>query len=152
MTVPTRPLFMPTDKPPVFVLDSTLTMAWLIGGEGASDPFRVLRLLPSTIPIVAVIWPGEVIEGTLAARRRGTASRERADRFLGDFDNFTFLIDAERINLVGPALLDTSRHYRLRVGSAAALELALRTKLPLATIDIRLCAAATRAGVALFTP
>jgi hypothetical protein len=145
-------LFVPTDKPPDFVLDTTVTMAWLIGGAGAIDPFHVLRLLSSAVPIVPVTWPTDVVDGMLAAGRRATASKDRADNFLGRFDTFTFLSDAERLNLVGPAVAALGRRHRLRVGPAATLELAARSQLPLATIDTRLRAAAARAGVALFTP
>jgi predicted nucleic acid-binding protein len=43
-----------------------------------------------------------------------------------------------------------ARDYHLTVYDAAYLELALRTKLPLATRDRALCAAAVAAGAALF--
>ena len=152
MTTPARSLFTPTDRPPDFVVDVSVTMAWLVGGEGAIDPFRVLRLFPYRLPLVPMTWPGEMVERVRKVRRSRAGSGVRADRFLSDFDNFAFLVDAERMNLVGPAIIELADRYRLRVGPAAALELALRTQLPLATIDTRLRAAAARAGVALFTP
>jgi predicted nucleic acid-binding protein len=152
MTFPTRPLFAPTSGSPEFVLDLSVAIQWLLGGSGAIDPFKVMNRLPNTLPLVSYPWPGQMAEEVLAASRAGKVSAERADRFLSRFDSFSFLIDAERLDLVWPSVLSTARQYRLRTGPAAALELAVRTKLPLAAIDTRLLAAAPRAGVSIFTP
>lgn len=152
MTLPTRPLFAPTSGLPDFVLDQSVAIQWLLGGSGAIDPFKVMSRLPSTLPLVSYLWPGQMAEEVLAASRTGKVAVERADRFLSGFDSFSFLMDAERLDLVWSSILSTARRCRLRTGPAAALELAVRTKLPLATIDTRLLAAAPRAGVSIFTP
>lgn len=49
-------------------------------------------------------------------------------------------------------ILDLALHYELQAGDALYLELALRTGLPLATLDRGLRAAARRHSVALFEP
>lgn len=91
-------------------------------------------------------------EVALKAVRAAELTAEKADRVLAELDVFPISIDAQQLHLTWPAALAVARRSRLRIGPAAALELALRAQLPLATIDTRLRAAATRAGVALFAP
>jgi predicted nucleic acid-binding protein len=72
------------------------------------------------------------------------------EKAFSGFAKLSFQIDREPMEDVPVRIFPLARDYHLTVYDAAYLELALRTKLPLATRDRALCAAAVAAGAALF--
>ncbi|MBN9519608.1 hypothetical protein J0H58_13975 [bacterium] len=98
--IPARPLFTPTDASPTFVLDVGVSLEWVRAVGWASEPSRILALLPTTVPLVSITWPTQMAEGVQTLARSGQVTTERADRFLSGFDNFKFLIDADRFDRV----------------------------------------------------
>jgi predicted nucleic acid-binding protein len=90
--------------------------------------------------------------GSSRAERHERASRNEIDLFLLDLKQMHIRLD-EPIDIGRAAdLITLARRYMLSGHDAAYLDLALRTKLPLATRDGALAAAAERAGVALVQP
>jgi predicted nucleic acid-binding protein len=87
----------------------------------------------------------------LTAERGGETSQPRVDQFLSRLSLFRIYVDDE-LPFRGIDVLNLARIYDLTVFNAAYLELALRVRLPLATIDASLTRAATAAGVSLFVP
>ncbi len=152
MTIPRRPLFTPTDELPTFVLDVGVSCAWLPGTSHEIYPGDVLTRIIRDVPLVPITWPADMVAWVRSADQSGSVTRTKAESLLAGFDVVRFAIDDRRLNVTWPAVLAVARRCRLRVGPAAALELALRSHLPLATVDPRLRTAAVRAGVALFAP
>lgn len=107
-----------------FVLDCSLTVAWFFEDEMN----RYAQAVEDSLAAAAVVpglWPLEVANALLVRERRCRAWQHS---------------------------LHLARSHRLSVYDAAYLELALRQGLPLATLDDRLAAAATSAGVPAYKP
>jgi predicted nucleic acid-binding protein len=62
------------------------------------------------------------------------------------------VVDDETNDRAWSEVLSVARAHRLSAYDAAYLELALRRRLPLATLDNQLKAAAATAGIAAFAP
>ena len=96
---------------------------------------------------VPSLWPVEVGSVSLAATKRG---RLRADEWpvvCASLEALPIEIDPVSVSRVwGPALALADQHS-LSVYDAMYLELALRLRLPLATLDRALAAAAQAAGL-----
>ena len=93
--------------------------------------------------------------------RVGFIARAEAKGLLTEARSQAFVVLLQRLNIAtdpstaGHALGDTlhlARRYKLSAYDAAYLELALRTGLPLATLDADLKKAAQAAGVEAFAP
>ena len=139
-----------------FVLDASVALSWLLEDSGpgqayASQVFSVLTdpdaqaRVPATfgLEIANVIAKSE-------ARRDLQVSRSRA--FLAALQAAPILIDSETAARSCTEILELSRRYGLSSYDGSYLELALRSALPLATLDRTLQAAARKAGVRHFRP
>lgn len=108
-----------------FVLDCSLTVAWFFEDVMNRYAQAVEDSLAAAAAVVPGLWPLEVANALLVGERRSRAWQHS---------------------------LHLARSHRLSVYDAAYLELALRQGLPLATLDDRLAAAATSAGVPAYKP
>ncbi len=130
-----------------FVLDCSVAMAWVFPDEDSEATGRLRDSLIDDRAFVPSLWPIEVGSVLLAATRRG---RLRADEWPGvcaSLEALPIEIDPVSTSRVwGPALALAGEHG-LSVYDAMYLELALRMRLPLATLDRALAAAARTAGV-----
>jgi predicted nucleic acid-binding protein len=97
--------------------------------------------------MVPVIWPLEVANVLAIAERRGRISAEDADRFTRDLRQFPIIIEDGDSDTVFGAVLSLARDHNLSACDASHLELAVRRRLPLATLDARLLRAAEALGV-----
>ena len=132
------------------VLDASVALSWLLEDAGANQDYagKVFDALASDGAEARVpgIWGLEVANGIAKCEARGELMIERSQAFLAALAATPIACDPETY---GKALTDTlqlSRHYRLSAYDASYLELALRSQLPLATLDVDLRAAATKAG------
>lgn len=132
------------------VLDASVALSWLLEDAGAGQDYagKVFDALASdgAEARVPAIWGLEIANGIAKCEARGELMIERSQAFLAALAATPIACDPETH---ARALLDTlqlSRRYRLSAYDASYLELALRSKLPLATLDADLRRAATRAG------
>jgi predicted nucleic acid-binding protein len=135
-----------------FVLDGSLALAWYFKDE--ADPYAdaVAARFPSARALVPVIWPLEVANAVLMGERRQRSTEAQATKWLGYLGSLPIAVDEETNERAWDELLSLGRAHRLSAYDAAYLELALRRGLPLATLDDKLKAAASAAGVASFVP
>ncbi len=130
-----------------FVLDCSVAMAWVFPDEASEATGRLRDSLIDDRAFVPSLWPVEVGSVLLAATKRG---RLRADEWPGicaSLEALPIEIDPVSTSRVwGPALALAGEHG-LSTYDAVYLELALRMRLPLATLDRALAAAAEAAGV-----
>ena len=130
-----------------FVLDCSVAMAWVFADEATEATARLRDSLIDDRAFVPSLWPIEVGSVLLAATKR---SRLRADEWpavCASLEALPIEIDPVSASRVwGPALALASEH-NLSVYDAMYLELALRMRLPLATLDRALAAAAQAAGL-----
>ena len=98
---------------------------------------------------VPALWPLETANALLVLVRRGKLTEEERQDALSALAGLCAEIDYEIASIAFTKLSQLASEHRLSVYDATYLELALRTKLPLACKDGPLCEAAKRCGVRL---
>ena len=87
-------------------------------------------------------WPIETGNVLLMATRRGRVAKNDWQRIREDLQALPINIDPISTDRVWGAVIDLADAYRISAYDAMYLELALRLRLPLATLDRALAAAA----------
>jgi predicted nucleic acid-binding protein len=131
----------------------SVAAAWGIPPRYTVYAHRVRSRLASGIAAQsAANWPFDFIDELLFAVRRGETTQLRMDTLLASLPMYRMYLDPEGPSRAWPESLALARLHAISVRDAAHLELALRTNLPLATIDPNLTRVATSAGISIFTP
>ncbi len=91
----------------------------------------------------------EIANAIQSAARRGRITPAFRDLTLGDLGAQPITVDDETDRHAWRATLGLGERFDLTMYDAAYLELALRTRLPFASIDAVLCRAAVTLGVAV---
>ena len=133
----------------LFVLDTSVAMAWCFADEASPYAYHVLDALAENQAIVPVIWPLEVANVLCVGERRQRLQAADIMRFTELIRALPIVVDELQLNRALGAVLALARSHQLTSYDAAYLELAIRERLSLATQDARLSAAATRIGVPL---
>lgn len=129
------------------VCDCSISAAWCLPDEANEVADGILRRLGETELRVPAIWTAEMANVLWAAERRGRITGADAEAALAAIARLPLRVDTP-----GPPpgrLLAAARANELSAYDAAYLELALRERLPLATLDGSLAEAARSAGVQL---
>ena len=129
-----------------FVLDCSVAMAWVFPDEASEGTERLRDSLIDGKAFVPSLWPVEVGSVLLSATKRG---RIRADEWPGicaSLDALPIEVDPVSASRVWGRALALASEHGLSVYDAVYLELALRMRLPLATLDRSLADAARTAG------
>ena len=136
-----------------FVLDASVTMRWFFG-DGKQPELvyaaRVLDAMKSTDALVPATWGLEVANVIARAEAKALVTEARSGEFLEMLEGVDIGVDAATFAHALSDTLQLARRYNLSVYDASYLELALRTGLPLATLDEDLQKAAKKAGVKKF--
>ena len=138
-----------------FVLDASVTMAWLLGDTKPSDRLYAQKVLnalkdPDTQAAVPTIWALEIANVILRAEAKHLVSEAQSGAFLEMLSSASINSDDATFEAALNDTLQLARRYRLSAYDASYLELALRCALPLATLDADLNKAARKAGVRRF--
>ena len=135
-----------------FVLDGSLALAWYFKDE--ADPYAdaVAACFPAARALVPLIWPLEVANAVLMGERRHRSTAAQAAKWLSYLASLPIAVDDETNDQAWGEVLSLGRAHGLSAYDAAYLELALRRGLPIATLDDRLKAASSEAGVRAFGP
>lgn len=132
------------------VLDASVALSWLLEDAGAGQDYagKVFDALASDGAEARVpgIWGLEVANGIARCEVRGDLLIERSQAFLAALAATPITCDPETYARALTDTLQLSRRYHLSAYDASYLELALRTQLPLATLDAELQRAAKQAG------
>jgi predicted nucleic acid-binding protein len=135
-----------------FVVDSSVSLAWCFADESDVYAEATLRELGSAEARVPGLWPYEVANALLMGERRGRLTPADTRRALDDLDDLPIHVDVTGHQRGRREVLELARQEGLTVYDAAYLDLAMRERVPLATLDGDLREAAARVGVPLFTP
>ena len=129
-----------------FVLDASVTIVWAMKDEAHPLADLVLKQLDMEEALVPAIWWYEVRNILVINERRKRISESDASKFLRDLVDFPI-----RMTDISDHsdLLKLARQFGISVYDAAYLELAIRERIPLATLDKALRAAAQAASVPL---
>jgi predicted nucleic acid-binding protein len=130
-----------------FVLDASVTLAWHF--EDESDPFAdlVSERSATDLAIVPPHWFAEVANGLLAGEWRGRTRADRVGQFLSRLSTLELEVDDLAPQEAFDRVLPLARAHRLTVYDSFYLEIAERRGLVLATLDMKLDAAARQIGV-----
>jgi predicted nucleic acid-binding protein len=114
--------------------------------ESSPVALRALELIQlGTIAVVPDLWYYEVCASLITAERKGRAPAELVTSLLADLERLAEFLEASPTS---PSLLvAAARQSGLTAYDAAYWELAHRRRLPLATLDAQMRAAAQRAGI-----
>lgn len=133
-----------------FALDCSLTMAWCFEDEATPYSESVLEALAKSEAIVPPVWCLEVANVLLVGERKKRLTPAQSTRFVELLQGLPIALDAD-VRPLGD-LLGLAREQRLTSYDASYLDLAVRTGLPLASLDGDLLAAADRYGVVRYQP
>jgi predicted nucleic acid-binding protein len=133
------------------IIDNSVAMAWVLPDESVPLADLVLDRVVYDGGHVPFHFPAEYANGLTVAMRKGridAAARSEAFRRLPMLKLVRDIDGAGRLDTA----MEIADLYRLTVYDALYLELALRLRLPLATLDDALARATRQAGVALAVP
>lgn len=136
-----------------FVLDNSVTMRWLFGdGKPQERAYggRVLDAMQHVTALVPMTWGRAVANVIAKAEAKALVTEARSGAFLEMLEEIEIEVDTATFAHALSDTLQLARRYKLSAYDASYLELALRTGLPLATLDEDLQKAAKKAGVKKF--
>lgn len=133
-----------------FVLDNSIVMSWCFQDEASEYADKVLDALETSEAIVPSIWPLEVANVLLVAERKRRLSRADTARFVSLVRSLPIMVEDETADRILGEILALARQYDLSSYDASYLDLAIRTSLPIATLDEDLRKAARHCGVPLW--
>jgi predicted nucleic acid-binding protein len=121
-----------------YVLDSSVTLTWLLPDERSAVCDELADQLEHTPASVPRIWHLEVGNALLVAERRKRLAGRELDRLLSSVGDLPIEVDGEESRLILPWQIVIARQCGLSAYDASYVELARRRALPLATLDLRL--------------
>ena len=136
-----------------FVLDNSVTMRWFFG-DGKPQELayagKVLDAMKKATAHVPATWGLELANVIARAEAKALVTEARSGAFLEMLEGVAIEADAATFAHALSATLQLARRYKLSAYDASYLELALRSGIPLATLDEDLQKAARKAGVKKF--
>jgi predicted nucleic acid-binding protein len=130
-----------------FVLDSSVALTWCFEDERTPATIALLERVAESGALAPGLWPLEAMNGLLVAERRGRLDPGRRHRLAGFLRALPISLDDETANQAWSATIGLAERFALSAYDAAYLELAERHRLPLASLDGDLRAAATALGL-----
>jgi len=134
-----------------FVLDASVALPWFLDNPVPVYANQVKQMfLRGTRALVPALWHLEMSNGLAVAERRSVLIPADVDQAVIDVEHVVnHAVDTDSVIVPVRQSLATARSFELSSYDAVYLDLARRERLPLATLDDRLRAAAARAGVEL---
>ena len=129
------------------VLDASIATVWALADE--QDPLAdtAMACLMEGSARVPALWWYEIRNVLVINERRKRITAAGSQEYLEILSLLPIVMDFGRDE---DAILHLARRYQLTFYDATYLELAIRTSMPLATLDRALRTAATAVGVELF--
>ena len=131
-----------------FVLDCSVSAAWCLQEAESETAEKVLGLMSGAEVLVPSLWLVEMTNVLVVAQRRGRITSADALRAENLLRVLPIHIDPVRLDNLS-RLRAMALEYGLTAYDAGYLEIAIRNRLPLATLDKGLQNAAKKAGVEL---
>lgn len=137
------------------VLDASVALAWFLEGDSEqqrSQAQRIGELIAVEQPMLVVpnVWHVEVGAALIRDRRAGRIGAEALAAALSRLEHLP--IETRHQHFTPKQIVKLAEQYHLAGYDALYLDLSDTLKLPLATIDRGLIAAARRRGIALIQP
>ncbi len=132
-----------------FVLDASVAVAWCFEDETNATADHALNVLESGAALVPLVWAAEVGNALMSGERRGRITSLQIEQSLEVIARLDITTDKDNVTGRLLHLLQVARSHRLSLYDAIYLDLAMRERLSLATVDTALARAAEAVGVAL---
>ncbi len=132
-----------------FVLDCSITMAWCFEDESNDYTDKILENLKNATAIVPTIWPLEVSNVLLSAKKNKRITDVQSANFIDDLSALPIVVDQSTSRRAMYSILALANQSGLTIYDAAYLELAIREEIPLFTLDKGLIKAAKKLLVPL---
>ena len=129
------------------VLDSSMCLSWCFDDERPAIATTVLEKVGEEGALVPALWHLEVANALQTAVRRGRITTAFRDEVLTELAALSITVDAETHRHAWRSTMGLADRFQLTTYDAAYLELAYRTRLPLATLDDALLDAGSHLGV-----
>lgn len=133
-----------------FVLDCSVAMAWCFEDEVAEYSEKVFDSLAKLRAIVPPLWLLEVSNVLLLAQRKKRISKIQLVEFKDTLSQLPIHVDYSSIHRSMSSVMQVAEETQLTIYDACYLELALHSKLPLATLDQDLIKVARQMNVKIF--
>src|SRR5262245_6376696 len=121
-----------------------MTIACCVGepevGKDQADAF--LSLLLEGQAVAPALWAVEVGSVLLRKQQSGKLGSDETEKLFGFLAWLPVLIDQTHTSRVFTDIVDLARRWNLTVYDACYVELAIRLRLPIASLDGHLCGAA----------
>jgi predicted nucleic acid-binding protein len=134
---------------PEFVLDASVAMSWFFKDETTPTTLNLLTSLSTKSALVPASWYLEVANVIAMAERKGRVSVAQASNFIQLIGGVQLEIDNDAPLLAFTEVLPLCRTHQLTSYDAVYLDLSLRRRLPLASLDEPLRKAAKKLGIKL---
>ncbi len=136
-----------------FVLDNSVAMRWILETSKKMDQKyadEVLNSLLAGEALVPNFWHLEVVNVLLGAEKKLEINAIESEQFISQLDNLPILVDPNTSQQAFSRIIALARIYNLSSYDASYLELAIRTGLPLATLDKQLINAAKKSAIPIY--
>lgn len=134
-------------KPRRFIIDSSVTLAWLFDEDHSTG--RIEAVLKDAELVAPSLWRLEIVNVILVKQRRKLLTVAQGTHLLEVLEDWTVEVLAEPPTRSLTGLAALAQPHQLSAYDAVYLDLALSLGLPLFTRDNNLEAAAMRIGLPL---
>ena len=124
----------------MIVIDASVAVNWLFEDERSDYAMRAFSIVRDGDAVVPAIFPLEVANALVVARRRGRLSLEAAEAIAAAFERLPITVKTQSLS-IGEGLAVAEKHG-LSIYDAQYLVVAREHRARLFTLDNRLCAAA----------
>lgn len=133
-----------------FVLDCSVTLSWFLEDEATPSTDRIQdSLAKDSEAYVPALWSFEIGNAFWVSERRKRIQKETIRLFLEHLNKLPIHVEPSLTFPLVSQLIELARNHKLSVYDAAYLELAIRKKIPLATLDSELIQAAKKMNVSI---
>lgn len=129
------------------VIDSSVALAWCFVDERNERLAAIEQKVTDSGAVVPGHWHLEMANILVMAVRRGRITEQQRDVYLQALSSLPIEIDGETSARAWNDTVQLAEAHRLTVYDAAYLELAVRRRIPLATLDSDLGKAAASEGL-----
>lgn len=129
------------------MLGNSVALAWCFEDERTPAVMDLLDRVVEAGATAPLLWPLEALDGLFSAERRRRLDGARRGRLTGFLRDLPVALDPDTDGQAWEATARLAERFRLTAYDAAYLELAQRRRLPLASLDQALRAAAAGLGM-----
>ncbi len=130
-----------------FVLDCSVTMAWCFEDESSDYTDTILENFKGVTAIVPTLWPLEVANVLLLSMKKKRITEVQSSSFIDALSALPIVVDQSTTSKAMHSIFVLANQTELTIYDAAYLELAIREKIPLLTLDQKLINAAKKLNV-----